>query len=342
MLLLGLVAFVAWTNLEESADTTFVPTGHLTEQQALSNAAGHGDFIAQSKYQGMSLRGRGRARPVAKTTAVQAERVTTIMTPEEAYFSIVEKGEKLARMSTPQVLHSSIMGGCYVGIGGLLALTIAGNMPGLTRGNPGIQRMVFGALFPMNLLLILNTGCQLFTGNAMSVPAAVYEDRATVKQVARSWALSTLGNAIGCGLVALGAAYTGLIVGGTKEFAVQTLNTKCNLPGVGPTVVRAIFCNWLVCLAILFGNCASDMAGRMVGIWFPISTFVAIGFEHSVANLFLLPLGLLAGGSVAPSTIIWKNLVPVFIGNAIAGAVIMALGFSFQFGRLGKKIHGEA
>ena len=100
--------------------------------------------------------------------------------------------------------------------------------------------------------------------------------------------------------------------------------------------MKAILCNWLVCLAVWLAGAANDMTGKMVGIWFPISTFVAIGFEHSVANMFLLPLGLLQGAKVSVADVVLKNMIPVTIGNAIAGALVVAAGYSYAFGNLGK------
>merc|ERR1711871_1868780 len=95
-------------------------------------------------------------------------------------------------------------------------------------------------------------------------------------------------------------------------------------------------CNWLVCMAVFLAGASCDMAGKMVGIWFPISTFVAIGMEHSVANMFLLPLGILAGADLTIGEAIVKNMIPVTIGNAIAGALIVGCGYSYSFGALGK------
>merc|ERR1712037_909715 len=83
------------------------------------------------------------------------------------------------------------------------------------------------------------------------------------------------------------------------------------------------------------GTQAKDLTGKMVGIWFPISMFVGIGFEHSVANMFILPAGLLAGSPLTYMQTFWQNLLPVTLGNLFAGAVIIAAGFYFQFG--GKK-----
>lgn len=96
-------------------------------------------------------------------------------------------------------------------------------------------------------------------------------------------------------------------------------------------------CNWMVSLAVFMAGASNDLMGKLVGCWFPISTFVAIGLEHSVANLFILPCALLIGAKVTLMDTIFKNLVPVLIGNAIAGAAVVAGSYSYQFGKLGKK-----
>merc|ERR1711972_878000 len=125
-------------------------------------------------------------------------------------------------------------------------------------------------------------------------------------------------------------------MGGTAELAVATAVRKC-AAAFGPTLVKAIMCNWLVCMAVFLATSANDLAGKMVGIWFPISMFVAIGFEHSVANMFLLPAGLLAGAPLSLGQVLLQNLIPATIGNAIAGSIIIGAGFSYSVGRLGSK-----
>mmetsp|Transcript_24710 Transcript_24710/g.36975 ORF Transcript_24710/g.36975 Transcript_24710/m.36975 type:complete len:262 (-) Transcript_24710:504-1289(-) len=227
------------------------------------------------------------------------------------------------------------MGGCYVGFGGLLSLSIAGAVPGMALANPGLAKFLFAALFPVNLFLVLTTGAQLYTGNSATVPAAVIEGKVTTRELMKNWAVSFAGNVVGCGGMALAATYCGLNVLGTAELAAATVLKKC-APAVGPTLVKAILCNWLVSLAVFLAGAANDIAGKMVAIWFPISTFVAIGLEHSVANMFILPFGLLAGAKLTFADIILKNLIPVTIGNTIAGAVIVAAGYSYAFGKLGR------
>jgi formate/nitrite transporter len=220
-------------------------------------------------------------------------------------------------------------------MGGLLSISIAGSMPGVAAANPGLTRLMFAALFPVNLLLVLQTGAQLFTGNTATLSSALVEGKVGLKSLARVWSVSYLGNILGCGLFALMAVYTGICSYGVADLAVATVMKKTSM-GFMPTFVKAVMCNWLVCLAVFLSTQAQDMAGKFVGIWLCISTFVAIGFEHSVANLFLLPLGLLASAPLTLGQAVVKNLIPVTLGNAFAGAVIIAGGFSFLFGKLGE------
>jgi len=267
--------------------------------------------------------------------------VSSVYTPKETYQGMSDKGAANAKLSPYKTLHQSVMGGAYVGFGALLSLTVAGTMAKITDGNPGLQKVIFAALFPVNLFLILTTGGQLFTGNTAAVAAAIFEGKATLEDLYRSWGVSYAGNILGCVGFALLTSYTGLLTGGTAELAAYTATKKC-ASAFGPTVVKAILCNWLVCMAVFLAGAAHDLAGKMVAIWFPISTFVAIGFEHSVANLYLLPLGMLAKAKISIFDVVFKNLIPATIGNAIAGALIVAAGYSYQFGKLGEEKPGTA
>jgi formate/nitrite transporter len=238
-------------------------------------------------------------------------------------------------MSAIKTLHQSILGGAYVGFGGLLALTVAGNMGGIYASNPGLVKFTFAALFPVNLLLIVMTGGQLFTGNSATCTAAKFENMIDSREMWRNLFLSLTGNIIGCGLFALTTNYVGLLTGGTAALAKSTAIAKCS-GAFMPTLVKGILCNWMVSLAVFMAGASNDLAGKLVGCWFPISTFVGIGLEHSIANLFILPCALLAGAQLSVGDVIFKNLVPVIAGNFIAGAAIVAASYSYQFGRLGK------
>lgn len=255
-----------------------------------------------------------------------------VETPQETYDSLVKKGEGNANSSVLRILHSSFMGGCYVGLSGLLSLTIAGN---LMAPSVAATKMVFAALFPINLLLVLQTGAQLFTGNTATLTMALLEGKATSSQLLKVWGVSILGNLLGCLSIAWVANYTGLLAGGTAGLAAKITEYKCSYTFF-QTLVKAIMCNWLVCMGVWLSTSAKDLTGKMVGVWFPISMFVATGFEHSIANFFVLPAGLLGGSSLSVTDVLLKNFLPVVIGNAIAGTVIVGVGFSYMFGKLGK------
>lgn len=257
-----------------------------------------------------------------------------IKSPPDTYITFAEKGASNAHLPKRKILHQSILGGCYVGFGGLISLMIAGNLGGISAANPGIAKMAFAALFPVNLLLIVTTSAQLFTGNSATVAAAKYEGFVSWKDLIQSWSLSLLGNVIGCGLFAKAAMIGQVMNPGATQLALSTAASKCGMTFV-PTFIKAIMCNWMVSMAVFLSSASNDLAGKMVGCWFPISTFVGIGLEHSVANLFILPLALMLGANVTLGTVITKNLIPVILGNAVAGALIVAGSYSYQFGRLG-------
>jgi formate transporter len=209
-------------------------------------------------------------------------------------------------------------------------------MAGIGVANPGLQRMMFAALFPVNLLLIVATGGQLFTGNSATCAAARYEGLIDNYELIRNWIVSIIGNVIGCAIMAIIANYVGLLTGGTAALCSNTALSKCSY-SFTKNFVKAILCNWMVTIAVFLAGASNDLAGKLVGVWFPISTFVAIGLEHSVANMFLLPAALLLKAPISLSDVIFKNIVPVLLGNAIAGAIVVAGSYSYQFGQLGGK-----
>ena len=277
------------------------------------------------------------SKAVAAITTPAAPPVPMLKGPKEAYDAFADKGMQNAKKSDRQVLHQSILGGAYVGFAGLLCLIVAGNLPGIAESNPGLVKMAFAALFPCNLLFITTTGGQLFTGNSATVAAARYENKVTNREMLNSWGVSLLGNIIGCGAMALAASYTGLLSGGAATLTASMATSKVFGSTVAQILVKATLCNWMVSLALFLSGAASDLTGKLVGIWFPISTFVAIGLEHSIANLFLLPSALLLKvPGLTLGNIIFKNLLPAIIGNAIGGALVVAASYSYQFGSLGK------
>ena len=212
---------------------------------------------------------------------------------------------------------------------------MGGAFPGLAATNPGLQNIVKGAFgLPFGLMMTLVTGAELFTGNTALVTAAVLEKKASLKQLVKSWTVSYSGNLVGSILLAAMVA-TGGTLGPLGGASVGTAVAKTSM-AFKTAFFRGILCNWLVCMAVYMASFAKDLPGKMVAIWFPISAFIALGLEHSVANMFIIPLGIMSGAAVSWNTFFLKNLLPVTLGNIVGGAVFVASAFSYTYGALGK------
>jgi formate/nitrite transporter len=233
------------------------------------------------------------------------------------------------------------LAGCYVSLGGALLLTVAPNCPGLAASNPGLQKYLMGAIgFPYALLIILTCGAELFTGNTAVVTVAVYEGKASLRGLARSWACSYAGNMLGCALGLLLFANTGLLPqlkAGAEMMAVY--KTAAPLKEV---FFKAVAANWFVCLAVWQSIAAQSFGGKFIACLGPVSAFVCVGLEHCIANMFFVPLGILVGADVSIGKFVLSNLIPVTLGNIFAGVVLVATTYSLVYGSLGRKVTGQA
>jgi formate/nitrite transporter len=255
--------------------------------------------------------------------------------PPAGYEGAVAAGEKKASMKPNKIFALGMISGAHIGFGAWLMLAVGGACPGMAATNPGLQNIVKGAFgLPFGLMMTLVTGAELFTGNTALVTAAVLEGKASIKQLVKSWTVSWTGNLVGSVLLAAMVATAGTM-GPLGGASVGTAIAKTSLP-FKTALFRGILCNWLVCMAVYMASFAKDLPGKMVAIWFPISAFIALGLEHSVANMFIIPLGIMSGAAVSWKTFFLKNLLPVTLGNIIGGAFFVAAAFSFTYGALGK------
>ena len=194
----------------------------------------------------------------------------------------------------------------------------------LSAPAPGLQRLLSGLVFPLGLMLVVFAGAELFTGNnAVLIPGALGR-RYGWRKVLLNWMLVYAGNFVGslffaCFLVKLPGM---LSAEAWRSAAVGIAEAKVSMPWL-TVFLRGVGANWLVCLAVWLGLSANDVAGRLLGLFFPIMCFVAIGYEHSVANMFFIPLGMMHGASVTVSDFLLANLVPATLGNIAGGAVFV-------------------
>ncbi|KAK9807880.1 hypothetical protein WJX72_012013 [[Myrmecia] bisecta] len=261
--------------------------------------------------------------------------VPALLLPPAIYQKAAALGQAKTQLPPSKILALGILGGVFIGFGAFLAMTVGGACPGLAATNPGLQKMVLGAFgLPFGLLMVLICGAELFTGNTALVTTAVYERKAGLKGLLKNWFWSYSGNLLGSLLMVALVASTGIFaVAPAKVWGTGVAKTSLTF---GQAFTRGILCNWLVCLAIWQASAASTLASKAVAVWFPISAFVAMGLEHSVANMFIIPLCIVLGGPITWSQFFLANLLPVTLGNIVGGAVCVATAFSFSFGRLGQ------
>src|SRR5438477_1800616 len=221
---------------------------------------------------------------------------------------------------------SSMMAGAYVGLGIILIFCVGANV------DPSIRPIVMGASFGIALTLVIFAGSDLFTGHTMFMTHGWLQGRTSLSELGACWGMSWTGNLLGCTILAMlfvagggGPALLGL--GGKAPLIVTVAAAKMNAPAV-ELVARAILCNWLVCLAIWTAGRMTNDTAKCIAIFWCLYAFIASGFEHSVANMTLLSIALLAEhpATVSLAGLGW-NLQWVTIGNVLSGAGIMGIGY---------------
>lgn len=250
--------------------------------------------------------------------------------PPDMYKAAAVLGAKKASLSVQKIFILSILSGIHIGFGAFLVLSVGAACPEIAKSNPGLQKILMGAFgLPFGLMMTVVGGGELFTGNTAMITAAVLEDKASIKDLLKNWSVSYAGNLVGSLLMALLVFLGGTL--GVGPAAAATAVSKTSLPFL-QAFIRGMLCNWLVCMAVYMSAGASSLTSKMVAIFFPISAFIALGLEHSVANMFLIPLGILRGAGVSVSDFLLKNLLPVTLGNIVGGAFCVAGLYSSVYG----------
>lgn len=261
--------------------------------------------------------------------------------PPEIAARVCRLGLAKVNTAVPTMVALAVLAGAFISQGALfytVTITVGNESPSPPFG---VLRLVGGMTFSLGLILVVVGGAELFTGNnliAMAWAARCVQTR----QVVRNWVWVYLGNLLGAGgtavLVLLAGVHT-LGDGAVGETMVRIARGKVALDPLA-AFARGILCNVLVCLAVWLCMGARTVADKVLAILFPISAFVACGFEHSVANMFFLPLGFaLTAGSSASFSILdaLSNLALVTLGNIIGGTVLVALVYWFIYLRTNPK-----
>ena len=226
----------------------------------------------------------------------------------------------------------SVLAGAFVSLGGLLSLILGYGFPEFSAANPGLQKLLSALAFPIGLCLIVMFGADLFTGNNALLIPAVNERRIGAWHVVRNWVLVWLGNFAGALLFTIVLTiFSGLVDADPYRSAIcRIAETKAALDPF-TTLCRGIGANWCVCLAVWLAIGAKTMGGKALACWIPVAAFVALGYEHCIANMFFIPCGMLVGADVSMMQL-FMNLSVATVGNIIGGALMVGHLFHRLYG----------
>lgn len=257
--------------------------------------------------------------------------------PREVAQRIETVGVAKARLATVPLLMLGVLAGAFIGLGSLAFLIVRADASlGWAAG-----QWLGGGVFALGLLLVVVAGAELFTGNNL-LAMAWADGQIGTREVLRNWGWVCLANfvgAAGLALLVFLSGQTALHGGALGQAAVKVALAKQSLPW-HEALFRGVLCNVLVCLAVWMAMAGRSVVDKAVAIVPPVATFVAAGFEHSIANMFFFPLAMLvqaAGAAPAAPSVTWGgmlgNLLPVIAGNLLGGSVLVGLTYHVIYRR---------
>ena len=267
--------------------------------------------------------------------------------PAEITEYTIEAAKAKVGASFPKLFVLAILAGAFIAFAAEGSNMAAFNLLA-EPATYGLGKALAGSIFGTGLMLVVLAGGELFTGNTM-ILAAVCDRKVTVQSMLRNWVIVYFGNLVGSLLLVYLMANSGLFASGANMLGAVTLKIavyKVNL-SFSQAFFLGILCNWLVCLAVWMSYGAETMAGKILSIFFPIWLFITSGFEHSVANMYYIPAGILAKATPAFAelsglskealdSLTWgsfalDNLLPVTLGNIVGGGVFVAMAYWFAY-----------
>ena len=265
-------------------------------------------------------------------------------TPKEVTEIVVENSKKKSELPLLPLFLLGTLAGAYIAFGAELANIVTHDMAKYL--GMGFAKFMAGSVFSVGLVLVVIGGGELFTGNCL-IFTGILARSCTMKGMLRNWFWVYVSNFVGSFIIVGIIYYGGLWKLGANEVgiaAVKTAACKTNL-SFTEALCRGIGCNWLVCLGVWLALAGKDSTSKIIGIYFPVMAFVASGFEHSVANMYFIPIGLFLKNNIllssavahipAIETLTWtgflNNLIPVTLGNIIGGSFFVGSIYFYSY-----------
>jgi formate/nitrite transporter len=251
--------------------------------------------------------------------------------PPEIAQAGVETGVTKAALTWDKALVAGFLAGAYIAFAGLLAIITSAGMDPKLWG--GVQTLVTGGVFTLGLVLVVVAGSELLTGNMALLPMGVLSKRVTIGRLSFNFFWVLIGNLLGSLFVAYFLAKeTGVVTAPAPLERLTAIATaKAKTETDWQIFLRAVGCNWLVCLAVWMALGAEDIAGKVLAIFFPIMAFVAMGFDHVVANMFFLPAAIFAHVPAIGWDDVLKNWVFAFLGNLVGAVIFVSTTYWYLY-----------
>jgi formate transporter FocA len=266
--------------------------------------------------------------------------------PPEMALRAEEIGTTKAKQELVKTALLAVLAGAFIAFGAVFATLVTSG----SNLSYGVTKMMAGLAFSLGLILVVVGGAELFTGNNL-LTMAWANRKVSTWQMLRNWIIVYIGNMLGACSIVIMMLFSGHYLFGEGVIGVNIIHiadAKCQL-GFVQAIFLGVLCNMLVCLAIWLCYSARSTQGKIMAIIFPITAFVSAGFEHSVANMYFIPMGLMVKESADPlfwnlinasasqfESLTWMNffiynLLPVTIGNIIGGAIFVGLAYWFIY-----------
>jgi len=260
--------------------------------------------------------------------------------PQETAEAAVTAGTKKTQRTWDRVLVSSFLAGAYIAFGALVSIAVSSGLDPKTWGT--LPTLFTGAAFTLGLVLVVIAGSDLATGNMMLVPLSAMRGRIGVRDVVVNLTLVLIGNLLGAlfvayflaiqtGVIGSAGAASGTPAALTHERLAAIATGKVTGESAWQTFLRAVGCNWLVCLAVWMSFAATTVSGKILAIFFPIMAFVAMGFDHVVANMFFLPAAIFADVPGIGWGDVLLNWLIAGVGNLVGAVVFVATSYWYLF-----------
>lgn len=249
------------------------------------------------------------------------------LAPGEIANSWIEIGKKKANLPILKMIMLGIFAGVFIGFGSHADIIIMQTM-GRTV-DVGFAKFMGAAVFPVGIIFVVVAGAELFTGNCL-IAVSVLSKEEKMKNMLKNWTFVYIGNFIGSIALAYMLANSGLYGVDAAAKAIAIAEGKANM-AMSPAIIRGIMCNIMVVLAVWMQSGAKDITSKVFTLWFPVMAFVLSGFEHSIANMYFIPLGKFLGANLTWAQMWINNIIPVTIGNIIGGAVIVPLVYWYVY-----------